>query len=578
MKKIIISFLMCLATLFVVGQDPFVTKQKISNPRTQAEANGALSVFGPMWSLMTDTIHAYAIPKYKGALIMRHADSLIYANTGEYWRCVEQPFPVEFPLYVDYSDPAYPRGILKSASGDVANKLLRTGGITLNTNTVTVAPDIIWVFSSQVKVQDVQSQFTVNNATSGYKRVDIIYIDSLDNMHIATGTEDTAFVFPPSIDYNAITVTTISVEGSSITIDPVATTDFWSVKGNTSNSSFVFGSNNAVPVRHIYNGKDIITVDDDVIINPSLSPSVGVEQDSRGLKFGGKLGAATRNALIRLDVDASGDALTFSLPGAVTGFYNFSEGSGGGSILRLGGNAQIWGGTRLDLFNTSFSQGGRFYNSAKQTSGQLFRIGNRGISDNIRDYFSMNFDGRSKFEDSATTTFQTSAMLELISTSKCLLLTRMTQTQRNTMTAVDGMITYQTDNTPGFYGYVNGAWMSLSGGGSSLPYTEYAANVTDNTGTLVTTVLSNTLGFTPTISTDGNGSYTVTFNSSVNPSKVQVSVGAGYNTTNDDYINETRISWGELSSSDFKFKVYVTGAGFSGDILENCPLQIRIYP
>jgi len=53
------------------------------------------------------------------------------------------------------------------------------------------------------------------------------------------------------------------------------------------------------------------------------------------------------------------------------------------------------------------------------------------------------------------------AILELSSTSGALLLPRMTQAQRNNLTAVDGMIIYQTDNTPGIYARVNGSWVQL---------------------------------------------------------------------------------------------------------------------
>jgi hypothetical protein len=38
----------------------------------------------------------------------------------------------------------------------------------------------------------------------------------------------------------------------------------------------------------------------------------------------------------------------------------------------------------------------------------------------------------------------------------------MTRAQRNTLTPTNGTIIYQTDSTPGFRGYVNGAWVSFN--------------------------------------------------------------------------------------------------------------------
>lgn len=61
-----------------------------------------------------------------------------------------------------------------------------------------------------------------------------------------------------------------------------------------------------------------------------------------------------------------------------------------------------------------------------------------------------------------------SAMLDVSSTSKGVLIPRMTQAQRNAIAApVAGLLIYQTDNTPGFYYYNGSAWTAISGGGGS---------------------------------------------------------------------------------------------------------------
>jgi hypothetical protein len=73
-----------------------------------------------------------------------------------------------------------------------------------------------------------------------------------------------------------------------------------------------------------------------------------------------------------------------------------------------------------------------------------------------------------------TNTPNTSAMLDITSTTKGLLIPRMTQAQRNGITTpASGLMIYQTDNTAGFYYYNGTAWTAVSSGGGSsfsLPY------------------------------------------------------------------------------------------------------------
>jgi len=58
-----------------------------------------------------------------------------------------------------------------------------------------------------------------------------------------------------------------------------------------------------------------------------------------------------------------------------------------------------------------------------------------------------------------TTTPNTSAALDITSTTKGLLIPRMTETQRNAITSVaTGLMIYQTDGTAGFYYYNGSSW------------------------------------------------------------------------------------------------------------------------
>lgn len=67
-----------------------------------------------------------------------------------------------------------------------------------------------------------------------------------------------------------------------------------------------------------------------------------------------------------------------------------------------------------------------------------------------------------------------SAVLDLTSTTKGLLTPRLTLAQRNAIASpATGLVIYQTDNTPGFYYYNGGAWVSVAGSASLvLPYAQ----------------------------------------------------------------------------------------------------------
>ena len=67
-----------------------------------------------------------------------------------------------------------------------------------------------------------------------------------------------------------------------------------------------------------------------------------------------------------------------------------------------------------------------------------------------------------------TTSPNSSAQLDVSSTTKGLLTPRMTAAQRTAIASpAAGLLVYQTDGTSGFYYYNGSAWTALSGGGST---------------------------------------------------------------------------------------------------------------
>ena len=68
-----------------------------------------------------------------------------------------------------------------------------------------------------------------------------------------------------------------------------------------------------------------------------------------------------------------------------------------------------------------------------------------------------------------TTTINNSAKLDINSTTRGLLMPRMTNTQRNAIaTPATGLLIFQTDGVPGFYFYTGSAWSPLKGANTTL--------------------------------------------------------------------------------------------------------------
>src|SRR5215471_17425590 len=94
-----------------------------------------------------------------------------------------------------------------------------------------------------------------------------------------------------------------------------------------------------------------------------------------------------------------------------------------------------------------------------------------------------------------TTSPNPSSLLEVVSTSKGVLIPRMTLTQRNAIASpATGLLIYQTTNTPGFYYYSGTAWTAVSPKGVNKSLSNLTAPTAVNVDLLPGTSNSLNLG------------------------------------------------------------------------------------
>lgn len=103
-----------------------------------------------------------------------------------------------------------------------------------------------------------------------------------------------------------------------------------------------------------------------------------------------------------------------------------------------------------------------------------------------------------------------SAALDVKSTSKGVLVPRMTQAQRNAIaTPATGLMIFQTNNTPGFYYYTGSAWSAVGGGGSSASLQLVATNIVSQSVAAGSSVTApSTVNFANVVTSPTLGTWT----------------------------------------------------------------------
>lgn len=290
MKKIL---LILFTLLSVVAYSQYPTKVKLSNEKTYATAYGAVKAMGPIIYPALDTLSSLVgNPLYDGATVYK--DGTLYINNGLYWEPLNPSLAMGYPFVIHRGMPidtllargtpgAIPHFLGDSTLGEAVeltylndslhvdaeiyfprladggniprslavdgntgkvitqaspinnfkNGVIGTNGIGLVGSTLTITAPINYMFNNNLFTEPADQVFTIDDASTGYFRTDIIWIDSTGTFHKTVGTEDTVKINQPEIDYNGIVVTIVDVHETDMTSTPTPASDYWGLNGNT---------------------------------------------------------------------------------------------------------------------------------------------------------------------------------------------------------------------------------------------------------------------------------------------------------------------------------------------------------
>lgn len=316
--------------------------------------------------------------QFEGAIVFKTSDKQPYIYNGTSWEPIRRPIQAMWPLYFE-------NDTLKSAIDNTLNRLISVGGYDVTGTNFTVTAPVKWTFDQVVYTRGIDATFNVPLTDPDLVRIDVVYIDSLGNFVRATGTPDSFFAAAPIIPYNAIPVTHINVNNSTIGQAPAPSNSYWSLTGNTGirPSSQWLGSNDSSVVLKAFNstnvtfGKDSSYFTKDIVLAPNPATPGSGDKDSRYLRFTGtgNTPGVYQYADIYLDAfgGANQQALVINPRGGITSFRN----STGKALIELSSptSNEIWGNTSgLKIYTNSTSQGLTLGNNSAQTTGLLLDI------------------------------------------------------------------------------------------------------------------------------------------------------------------------------------------------------------
>ena len=97
---------------------------------------------------------------------------------------------------------------------DKTNGLISTGGISLVGTTVTITAPIVWFINGVTYTKATNSVFTINSATAGFYREDLIYATTSSTLIKLEGAENASAAIEPTLPAGTIKVSVVDVFGS----------------------------------------------------------------------------------------------------------------------------------------------------------------------------------------------------------------------------------------------------------------------------------------------------------------------------------------------------------------------------
>lgn len=515
MKKIL-SIIFILSTVTTFAQGKYPLKQSLGSDSTLVQPNGALRGRIIVYPY-TDTASANKeeIRYYPGALIS--VGDVIYSRSQDTTKWL----------------------LLGSNSSALNNGLISIGGITLVDSTVTLKHNIVWSINGFTFTRSTDTSFTIPHADSGYYRRDLIYANSIGEIHLIRGTEDTVRGILPVLPTNAIVITTVDIYGLNVyqpysnVIGAVPTWQQTLLKNDTTTEAPVIMNNTGEAATQILGNA-----------NHSYYMLI------RNLSNGGwaNAGVLFKNDFLPTDTynEHSGHFLQMYMGSTNSAF------SPDGGLIRSNG----LGGIRVALDSGTFKLG----TGSPSTGNYLVR-------------FEMGKDGNLNFYNYKNNASKDS-VLSTDSTGKVGL--QLLQDKNSFHTAAALSNTTLALTTPkGDSTIVQFDLNSVGNTPSSTPAT-YAVRFLQNDSTVVPTIqdnIINTTGMTVTWSHPYDGVYVGTFSGTLSPSKTIMHVtGIGWS-------NKAIIYSAEFAGADqIQISVQNTNGTAVNDFMNGVSVDVEIYP
>lgn len=287
------------------------------------------------------------------------------------------------------------------------------------------------------------SRSSVNNLAFEFKSSGVVGLTIKDSGQVGIG--GTAQTNLHIIEDNADTLPTVEIEqlgvGDAGLQLSIVGDSYGFIIDNSDNDRFKLsyagsagGVVGGVNDRLILDSTGLFSFPNNVIFgSTSVTPDGNLHIHSGSA--GSVAAASTADELI---IESSGDGgISILAPDADTGFLVFGSPSGNEGA-RIG-----W-----------TESGGSLEIGTRRSSGGVVNI----TTDN--GVLTASFDGAQNFIVGGVPSAGVSAGIELSSTIKAFLMSRMTTTQRNALTAVNGMQIYNT-TTNQMEGYINGVWTAM---------------------------------------------------------------------------------------------------------------------